>query len=1018
MFFGSRAFSKPGKTAALSALAGWLAILGPLQTLPAQPIVSGYERWNQHPDRFSGAQRGELLLAELGCVACHGVDAVTAERLDSRVAPDLGAIAKRVAPAYLHRFLADPQAAKPGTPMPNVLHGLSPEARSEEVDALVHFLATLQSAGTQSSETGLPSKTEDSSNPPGVSAVGVESVTVADGSEAAEIEIEMGRKHFATRGCVACHAPPGPPPARSNEDPSSEDPSENSLPSVPLGDLAAKTTVRALQNFLLNPHRVRPLSRMPLFRLNLTAARELAVYLLRDQFPRRGTFSPTPGLVYEHVPFEAADASPNFDEAANKPPTRTGMTPWQIQGYGVPEQHVAIRFSGELEVAEAGDYEFWVETFGSATLSLDGRDVVTVSPNAPQANGVSTEAGRPQSSGSKSSPNSGVGKIRIEAGSHPIQLNYYNREAEAHLRVEWSGPSFARQGVSRSVLFNRVYRPMLPLDPTPLRPDGDKVRRGAQLFVERGCIHCHALEEFEGTGRKGVSSPAKPLVLTAPARGMPSGCLGTAVAADRPDYGLSATQRSDLAAALRALAAPPRRRTAAEVVDFTFASRGCIACHTRDGWGGPRPPRADYFTSLEAVDLGEEARLPPDLTGVGDKLLPEALRTIIHGPATPHAARLLIRPYLSTTMPTFPSASLPDLAASLIATDRVVDARKLSAASPEAIRDGRHLLGEDGLSCVSCHSVHQRASVGVRGVDLGQAPKRLNPDWFPRFLGDPQQFKPSTRMPSYWTEGNVPAAETAGGIPFRQQEALWHYLVEGAHLEPPEATGAAMERYELVPEDRALVLRCLLWEAGPRAIAVGFPAGVHFAFDAQQVRLAKIWRGAFFNAGGTWHGRRTYFLQPSGTDVLDLPDGPTLATLSTPNTPWPQGTREDRDTGGQFRGYDLNPAREPTFRYELDGLSIREHPAPWKESGSNFIRRAFTVLGEPSEGTVYFLAGRGKQIEAGDDGFWDVDGRYRVRLHATPPLPPHVRHVDGQAELLVPLDGTREGRNFEVFLKW
>ena len=56
-----------------------------------------------------------------------------------------------------------------------------------------------------------------------------------------------------------------------------------SLPSIPLGNLAAKTTVDQLVAFLLDPLKARPGSRMPSSNLTPGEARAIAVYLLREQ---------------------------------------------------------------------------------------------------------------------------------------------------------------------------------------------------------------------------------------------------------------------------------------------------------------------------------------------------------------------------------------------------------------------------------------------------------------------------------------------------------------------------------------------------------------------------------------------------------------------------------------------------------------------------------------------------------------------------------------------------------------
>ena len=73
----------------------------------------------------------------------------------------------------------------------------------------------------------------------------------------------------------------------------------------------------------------------------------------------------------------------------------------------------------------------------------------------------------------------------------------------------------------------------------------------------------------------------------------------------------------------------------------------CHQCHPREGVGQPSAATMGHFTS-SGEDLGDEGRLPPHLNGVGRKLQPEALETILLGQGA-------VRPYLNTRMPNWGS---------------------------------------------------------------------------------------------------------------------------------------------------------------------------------------------------------------------------------------------------------------------------------------------------------------------------------------------------------------------------
>ena len=83
--------------------------------------------------------------------------------------------------------------------------------------------------------------------------------------------------------------------------------------------------------------------------------------------------------------------------------------------------------------------------------------------------------------------------------------------------------------------------------------------------------------------------------------------------------------------------------------------------------------------------------------------------------------------------------------------------------------------------------------------------------------------------------------------------------------------------YALVPGERPIVFGTFMRGVSPRTIAVGLPENVHYAYDAENGRLARAWRGEFMDARGTWHGRAGQLEQPDGSSVIDFPDGPVIA---------------------------------------------------------------------------------------------------------------------------------------------
>ncbi len=121
------AFALAGQPSVPSALAR-------LQVSGAQPGLSAADEAS-----VSATQYGKDLFLAKGCVVCHAHATVSAERASANLANfSVGPVLTNLTrdSEYLHRWLKDPSAVKPGTEMPTL--GLNPD----EIDALVVFLST------------------------------------------------------------------------------------------------------------------------------------------------------------------------------------------------------------------------------------------------------------------------------------------------------------------------------------------------------------------------------------------------------------------------------------------------------------------------------------------------------------------------------------------------------------------------------------------------------------------------------------------------------------------------------------------------------------------------------------------------------------------------------------------------------------------------------------------------------------------------------------------------------------
>jgi mono/diheme cytochrome c family protein len=382
---------------------------------------------------------------------------------------------------------------------------------------------------------------------------------------------------------------------------------------------------------------------------------------------------------------------------------------------------------------------------------------------------------------------------------------------------------------------------------------------------------------------------AKPVPLNAAS----GGCLENSAKPGVPRYELSAPQRAALELFLAQRDQPA---TPAQVATLTLDALNCVACHDRDGRGGPDAARKAYFHGDH--NLGDTGRYPPPLTDVGRKLRPAWLPKVLTGEAR-------VRPYLKTQMPVY-GAATTNLPALLAKVDVKVK-KPLPAGDVEA---GRKLLGAaGGLSCITCHRWGARPSLGIQALDLSNLYHRIQPTWLQEYLINPAAYRAGTLMPSFWPEGKAANTEILGGDTAKQIAAIYAFAKDGKG-EPEGYPSTASGQFELVPKERAIVQRTFMEGVGTHAILVGFPQGVHLAYDGQRARPALAWKGRFFDAYTTWFSRFAPFEKPLGESVVKWP-APSMA-----------------ETEARFLGYKLDANGVPTFLWIAGGLQVRERFEP------------------------------------------------------------------------------------------
>ena len=549
--------------------------------------------------------------------------------------------------------------------------------------------------------------------------------------------------------------------------------------------------------------------------------------------------------------------------------------------------------------------------------------------------------------------------------------------------------------------------------PARLEPiDPESVEQGRRLFSQLRCVACHQI----GSSQQAIEPIPYSLKLLELDPDDPGGCLGNAQPRGVPDFDLSTPKRGALKAALRRLRnkgpspLDPKAR-----VRRALTALNCFACHRREDWGGPEPGRAPYFQSTQEIDLAEEGRIPPPLTDVGQKLTPEWLKSVLEG-------SVQLRPYVATRMPVYGMENLGHLVENFGRADGDPNPLEVDVGGGQLHHRshyGRRLMGVNAFNCVNCHDLMGQSSLGMPALDLATSVERLQPAWFKKFMLDPEGFRPQTLMPSFFDEGKSTITEVLGGDADKQIEAMWIYLKELDQTRLPE--GMEEDRaFEITPQKRPVLLRTFMEGVGTHAIAVGYPEGVHAAFDALKVRFALAWRGRFLDAESTWSDRYTPFTPALSSDQVDLSDGMPFARLQTPQSPWPRltGSAADYRMGGYRIGADGTPA----FFYSFKGFAIEERMAPTKAdrtlqslSQTAWLKRTLELRGRSD--SLWFRALRAPRIQDRGDGVY-ASQELKIRLKSDSAVSPILRRSGSHMEVLLPMRFRRDRARVELELTW
>lgn len=517
--------------------------------------------------------------------------------------------------------------------------------------------------------------------------------------------------------------------------------------------------------------------------------------------------------------------------------------------------------------------------------------------------------------------------------------------------------------------------------------DSRLINSGRQMFSRFGCNRCHPLLSR-------IEPPAVPITPLARLRpDAARSCLSDPTS-HQPRYRLDTMQRRAISEAIRSLKA--KSDPAPQLVLYRDLLRlNCYACHARGKTGGVGPSRRAYFETTTPVDLGDEGRLPPSLSGAGHKLTTTWLKKVFEGTGD-------VRPHLGARMPVFPVREVLGIPRQLAAVDRGSDtpaSRVFGDFKPLAAA-GRTLVNR---GCVQCHPIRGERLPGVVGVDLAGTAQRIRPDWMRRFLLDPASQKPRTRMPTFFPKGKTNSPDVLDGNVDRQLASLWAYMADITRQPLPEKiTRGKVDNYELVPKLRPLVLRTFMQRAGRHAIAVGFPSGTHYAFDARGGRAVEAWRGRFLDAHATWFNRFIPPAAPLGTDLVTLPGGLVINRLANGDATWPSAL--DPLTAYRFGGYRLDKSRVPTLLYSVGPLKVEDRIEPISGQG---LKRTLTITAlattKPGLPTAWIRGLTGKSLASPKAEVYTNQSGLSVRVRARRSHPEKLVTRGGVTEWRIPI---------------
>lgn len=238
-------------------------------------------------------------------------------------------------------------------------------------------------------------------------------------------------------------------------------------------------------------------------------------------------------------------------------------------------------------------------------------------------------------------------------------------------------------------------------------------------------------------------------------------------------------------------------------------------------------------------------------------------------------------------------------------------------------------------------------------------------------------------------------------------KGLWHnvptalgWYVSGPGVLRTQLTASgsvpddAFSAYQIDVEQRPIVQRNFVVhgeEKRTHAISVGFPGGLHYAYDMGTGGLLHLWKGSFIDTSTMWYQRGNMQSAVALGSLIERAGNPVIY-MGNP------GDLEIADF--VFKRYRLDDEGRPAFEYEAGGITVQDAIVPDDEQ--KFLERTLTMSGQTGDDTVWCVLAESENVQALGSGRYALDDQ-RIYLEVDPETEVSMLEQDGRTALAVPL---------------